>query len=178
MSNRSQKRVDQAEFLRRAKQAHPEQRYSYAKSSTGEQGRSNCNVQGLWGFYDQAPQPWRGGGCPSCARDIERKRSLTKDQFVSRSKKLYEIEYDYSFVRYKNAFTAVTSFAPFMESGGFFHQIILREQADALVAGTKRQVRENSCSVTQKRILWRAPGKNLATHTTTIKRFTRIAAFQ
>ena len=110
----TKKRVDQAEFLRRAEQAHPEQRYSYAKSVYRRSTDGvvvTCRDHG--DFTIRPHNLWQGGGCPGCARDLVARKKKPHERSIRVAlKKAVRNRIRLLFVRYKNALTAVTIVCP------------------------------------------------------------------
>lgn len=102
------KRLDTAEFIRRAIQTHGD-RYDYSESIYTTNARHVTIVCKIHGAFKQAPSMHMAGqGCPACGGT----KQLTSDQFVEKARAVHRDAYDYSKVDYLNNKTKVEITCP------------------------------------------------------------------
>lgn len=121
-------KIDQNEFVRRAKAVHGE-KYDLTKSvyrSYNQPVNVECPKHGT--FSVRASHFLNGVGCPKCAHvSVGKTLQLTKDEFIKRLVALFGDRYDYSLVEYGGYKASVKLLCP--EHGVF------EKQAGMLLAG-------------------------------------------
>lgn len=86
------KRVDTAEFIRRARLVHGD-KYDYSKvdfKNVHTKVDIICPIHGVFPRYPKAH--WRGDGCPKCRNYFE----WTIEKFIQKAKEVHGDKYDYS----------------------------------------------------------------------------------
>ena len=86
------KRVDTAEFIRRARLVHGD-KYDYSKvdfKNVHTKIDIICPIHGVFPQYPKAH--WRGDGCPKCRNYFE----WTTENFIQKAKEVHGDKYDYS----------------------------------------------------------------------------------
>ena len=96
------------EFIKRAISIHGN-KYDYSKSEYKGTHEKTTIICPKHGEFLQSPHDHlKGCGCKKCANEELRKnRSLTKDQFIEKARKVHGDKYDYSKVEYVNGHTNV-----------------------------------------------------------------------
>ena len=108
-----------AKFVDKAKQIHGN-KYDYSKVEYINNKTKVCIICPEHGEFWQTPNSHLNGcECKKCADERNgKKKSLTLEQFIKRSKKIHGDKYDYSKVKYKNIGTKVCIICP--EHGEFW----------------------------------------------------------
>lgn len=96
------------EFIKRAKKIHGD-RYDYSKVEYESMNKDVCIICSEHGEFWQKPQVHlRGSNCPKCGlKEISRKNTKTKENFIKQAKEIHGDRYDYSKVEYVNNKTDV-----------------------------------------------------------------------
>ena len=83
-------------FIKRANEVH-NGKYDYSKSVYKNNSTYVTIICPEHGEFQQTPAAhWKGAGCPFCAGNLK----MTKDEFITRAKKVHDDAYDYSKVDY------------------------------------------------------------------------------
>ena len=115
------KKVNTQSFIEKAKFIHCD-KYDYSKVEYKSAREKVCIICPEHGEFWQTPtNHLSGNGCPVCA-DLSRvkNKSLTKDEFIEKARKIHGDKYDYSKVEYKNYMTKVCIICP--EHGEFWQK--------------------------------------------------------
>ena len=107
------KKLTKEEFIEKAKCIHGD-RYDYSKVDYINNRTKVCVICKKHGeFWQQANSHLRGEGCPICkGENISKKKSLTKEEFIKKARKVHGNKYDYSKVEYKNSSSKVCIICP------------------------------------------------------------------
>lgn len=105
-------RTSKEQFIKKAKEKHGN-KYDYSLveyKTVDDEIKIICPIHGL--FFQSPYNHLRTKyGCPKCSTFINsNKRTLTKEQFIEKSKIVHGDKYDYSLVEYKNSETKVKIF--------------------------------------------------------------------
>jgi hypothetical protein len=110
------KRLSFAEFLHRARQLYGD-KYDYSKVQYVNTSTKVCIICPEHGEFWMTPNNFfTGHKCPACSG----RQRITKEIFISRSKKIHENRYDYSKVIYKGLNKPVTIICP--QHGAFLQK--------------------------------------------------------
>ena len=97
------------EFIRRAKEVHGD-RYDYSKVEYVNTRTKVCIICPEHGEFLQIPNNHlQGQGCPYCAQE---KHNSNTEEFIRKAKDVHGDRYDYSKVKYVNAYTKVCIICP------------------------------------------------------------------
>lgn len=109
--------VTTKEFIRRAIKVHGN-RYDYSKTEYVRWGSKVLIICRKHGSFWQLPtNHWKGKGCTKCCGGIR----MTQEYFLNKAQAVHHSKnYDYSKVRYKNAFTKIEIICP--NHGRFWQQ--------------------------------------------------------
>ena len=103
------KRLTTEEFIRRAKEVHGD-RYDYSKVEYVNTRTKVCIICPEHGEFLQIPNNHlQGQGCPYCAQE---KHNSNTEEFIRKAKDVHGDRYDYSKVKYVNAYTKVCIICP------------------------------------------------------------------
>ena len=109
IENRSENRTStKEEFIKKACEKH-KGKYDYSKVKYVNNRTKVCIICPEHGEFWQTPNAHtQGQGCPKCKGCKNRERlTLTKEEFIEKSRKVHGNKYDYSKVEYVNARTKV-----------------------------------------------------------------------
>lgn len=106
------KRITQTEFIEKAKQVH-EDKYDYSKVNYTNKKTKVTIVCPIHGEFKQSPDKHLyGQGCPKCGKLKAKKPTITKEQFIVRSKEKHGDKYDYSKSNIVNSTTKIEIICP------------------------------------------------------------------
>jgi very-short-patch-repair endonuclease len=113
------KRGDTESFIKKAKEIYGN-KYEYSKVEYVNSQKNIIIICPEHGEFQKRPDTFlQGHGCPKCGRKtIGDKLSLTKEQFIEKSKEIHGDKYDYSKANYINQKTKVCIICP--EHGEFW----------------------------------------------------------
>lgn len=96
-------RSNKEEFIEKAKNVYGD-KYDYSKVEYVNSKTDICILCKKHGEFNLTPNEHLSGeGCPKCGKEsMSKKRSLGKEEFIKRAKKVHGNKYDYSKVEYKN----------------------------------------------------------------------------
>ena len=101
------KKKTTAQFIAEARKVHGD-KYDYSKSEYRGSDSKVCVICPTHGeFWPTANNHIRGSGCPQCVG-----RTVTKERFIEKARKVHGDKYDYSKVEYVNSTTPVTIICP------------------------------------------------------------------
>ena len=90
------KKLTQVEFIEQAKAIHGD-KYDYSKVEYVNKKTKVTLICPKHGEFMQTPDKHlQGQGCPKCSKEKSKKPSLTKEEFIIRSKQIHGDKYDYS----------------------------------------------------------------------------------
>lgn len=100
-------------FLDKANKKHSN-KYDYSKMEYIDTNTKICIICPKHGEFWQSPRSHiSSNGCPECSKEEKIEQSkLTLNDFITRSKQVHDIEYDYSEVKYINSSTKVSIICP------------------------------------------------------------------
>ena len=113
------KKLTKEEFIEKAIKVHGN-KYDYSKVEYVNNRTKVCIICLEHGeFWQQANSHLRGEGCPKCkGENISKRKSITKEQFIEKARKVHGDKYDYSKVEYVNSTKKVCIICP--EHGEFW----------------------------------------------------------
>ena len=95
------------EFIEKAKQIHGD-KYDYSKVKYVDSKTKVCIVCPKHGEFYQTPNSHLNGhGCFECGIVACKPKSLTREEFIEKAKKIHGDRYDYSKVEYINSYTKI-----------------------------------------------------------------------
>lgn len=108
LNNHSRERINEEEFLRRARTKFGE-KYNYSRAHFLGMNKKIEIICPIHGSFYQTPYLHLASktGCPACSRDL---RSFTKEKFINRAKGIHDNKYDYSAANYIDYTTPVKIF--------------------------------------------------------------------
>jgi len=102
------KKLTTAEFIRRASQLYGD-RYKFSKVKYVNSSTKVCITCPKHGDFWMIPNNFlRGHKCPTCSV----RERVTQEVFISRSKDIHQVRYDYSKVEYKGLQNEVSIICP------------------------------------------------------------------
>ena len=107
------KKYTTGDFVQKAKAKHND-KYDYSNTVYRGQREKVCIICPVHGEFFQTPENHLSTtGCSKCAHEeANKKRALTKEEFIKRAKSFHGDKYDYSLVDYKTAKTKVKIICP------------------------------------------------------------------
>lgn len=107
------KKLTTEEFIKKAKKIH-KNKYDYSKVEYINNRTKVCIICPKHGEFWQIPASHLNGcGCNTCGNELTKeKETLSKEEFIEKSKKVHGEKYDYSKVEYKGIQTKVCIICP------------------------------------------------------------------
>ena len=145
-NNNSKRQTSTIEdFVKKANAIH-NNKYDYSKVEYKNAISKVCIICPEHGEFWQTPNSHlNGNGCPKCGRGKQiEKKTITKDEFIKRSKEVHGEKYDYSNVEYKGCYAPVTIICP--KHGKFKQQPILHYHGNGCPECAKENLHNKFCS--------------------------------
>ena len=106
-------KLNNESFIEKAREVHGD-KYDYSKVEYKNAKTKVCIICPKHGEFWQTPlNHLNSNGCSKCGRvEYARKHNKGVDNFITDSRKIHGDKYDYSKVKYKNAFTSISIICP------------------------------------------------------------------